>query len=197
MKSNKSNTEIEVLITKVIRCEASAQRQMYDLLVLKMYNTVYRILKNREDTQDCLQNAFGVLFRKIDMYDSAKGTFLNWVTRVFINEALGMLRKRKLRFEEINDAIILPIDSNSPLDQMEAESILKLIHSLPDTLRVIFNLYEIEGYSHKEIATILGIGESSSRTYLMRAKIKLKEIIEASNYDHPLITATSQKRRER
>lgn len=196
--SNKSSTEIEMLITNVIRCEASAQRQMYDLLVLRMYNTVFRILRNREDAQDCLQVSFGLLFRKIELYDSKKGAFVSWVTRIFINESLRMLRKRKMKFEEINDSIIVPISSNSGLDVLEAESILKLINSLPDQMRVIFNLYEIEGYSHKEIAKILNIGESSSRTYLMRAKVKLRALIESTSaIDNQLQIANRKKRSER
>ena len=180
MSTNKSHTEIEMLITNVIRCNASAQKQMYDLLVLRMYNTVYRILKNKEDTQDCLQVAFSLLFRKIEQYDANKGSFYAWCTRVFINESLRVLRKKKLKFEEINDSLIVPINYVSPLDKLEAEAVLELINSLPSQMRVIFNLYEIEGYSHKEIAELLNIAVSSSRTYLMRAKVKLRNKLQSA-----------------
>ena len=196
--TNKSKIEIEKLITKVIRCDAFAQREMYDLLVLKMYNTVYRILKNKEDTQDCLQVSFGLLFRKIEQYDAKKGAFISWGTRVFINESLQMLRKKRFRFEEINDSLLIPIHSKSPLENLEAKNILEIIKKLPDQMRLIFNLYEIEGYSHKEVSEILNIGESSSRTYLMRAKVKLRMLIESSiSIENQKIEALSNKRSER
>jgi RNA polymerase sigma factor (sigma-70 family) len=198
MSTNKSHTEIEILITNVIRCKASAQKQMYDLLVLRMYNTVYRILKNKEDTQDCLQVAFSLVFRKIEQFDNRKGSFFSWCTRIFINESLRMLRRKKLKFEEINDSLIVPINYVSPLDDLQAEKVFELINTLPSQMRVIFNLYEIEGYSHKEIAELLNIADSSSRTYLMRAKIKLRKKIESSRLlENHMDSAFSKKRSER
>jgi len=163
---------------KVRRCDERAQRELYDLLVLRMYNTVLRILKNREDAEDCVQIGFSILFRKIDLYDPDKGAFMAWSTRIFINESLGILRKRKIRFDEMNDNLYVEADSISPVANLNAEDILRKINMLPDQMRVIFNLYEIEGYSHKEIAQMLNVAESSSRTYLMRAKKKLKLLMD-------------------
>ena len=177
MTDYKSNIEIKELVAKVRKSDVRAQRKLYDLLVLKMYNTVHRVLANREDTLDCLQNGFASIFKKINNYDADKGAFVSWATRIFINEALGMIRKRKMRFEEISDNVIILNNESTAIDTLEAEYIMELIADLPDQYRIIFNLYEIEGYSHKEIAQKLNIGESSSRTYLTRAKLKLKKQI--------------------
>ena len=165
----------------VRRNDVRAQRELYDLLVLRMYNTVLRILKNREDAEDCVQMGFSILFNKIEIFDPKKGTFAAWSTRIFINESLGILRRRKIRFDSINDNMYVESYSISPLEKMKAEDILNLMDRLNDQMRVIFNLYEIEGYSHKEIGQILDIAESSSRTYLMRAKKKLKTLVENQN----------------
>ena len=163
---------------RVRRCDALAQRQLYDLLVLNMYNTVLRIVKNKEDAKDCLQIGFSLLFRKIDQYDPSKGAFSTWSTRIFINESLRILRQKRIHFEALDDSTYAKANTTSPLEKMQAMDILKLINSLPDQMRIIFCLYEIEGYSHKEIAETLEIAVSSSRTYLTRAKLKLRLILE-------------------
>ncbi len=169
---------MEVLLDRVRKCEPVAQRELYTQLVNIMYNTAWRLLKNREDTEDCLQIGFSQLFRNIDQYDTKKGAFSTWSTRIFVNESLRILKKKKLRFEEINDNLNVADYSISSLEHMQANDILRFIARLPDQLQVIFNLYEIEGYSHKEIAESLDIAESSSRTYLTRAKMKLRLLIE-------------------
>ncbi|MEM9545782.1 MAG: sigma-70 family RNA polymerase sigma factor [Bacteroidota bacterium] len=176
-KINERNSNIEELLKRVRQCDAVAQRELYDTLVLRMFNTVLRIVKNREDAEDCLQMGFSILFHKIDRFDPKKGKFTAWATRIFINEALGLLRHRKIQFDEICDNLFVEAHSMSPLDILNAEDIVNQMNQLPDQMRVIFNLYEIEGYSHKEIAQMLEIAESSSRTYLMRAKQKLRVLI--------------------
>lgn len=176
-KKSNHTIEIENLLKRVKRFEPVAQRELYDYLVLPMYNTVFRILKNRDDTQDCMQTGFSIIFKKIEQYDPGKGAFFSWATRIFINESLSILRKKKMNFLDIDDVVHLEVHSNSPLEDLQAEDIMKLVNSLPDQMRIIFNLYEIEGYSHKEISQMLGIGESSSRTYLTRAKAKLRQLL--------------------
>lgn len=166
--------KIEKLLRKLKDCDAAAQRELYNLLVLGMYNTVYRILKNKEDVQDCLQVSFSLLFRKIDQYDPGKGAFSAWSTRIFINESLRILRQKRVHFEMLDDGIYVKMEEATPLENLQVKDILNLVNALPDQMRVIFSLYEIEGYSHKEIAEILDIAVSSSRTYLMRAKMKLR-----------------------
>lgn len=174
MKINGKNIEFERLLKQVRQYDANAQRKLYDLLVLQMYNTVLRILKNKEDVQDCLQIGFSLVFKNIKQYDEQKGAFTTWITRIFINESLRVLKGKKIFFEDMNDNYSLVSNAASALDELQLEDIMKLINSLPDQLRVIFNLYEIEGYSHKEIGQMLEIAESSSRTFLARAKKKLR-----------------------
>lgn len=173
---------------RVRQGDALAQRELYNIMVLSMFNTVLRILKNKEDAQDCVQVSFSLLFRKIDQFDLSKGAFSTWSTRIFINESLRILRQKKIHFEILNDNIYLEANSTSPIENLHAEDILNLINSLPDQMRIIFSLYEIEGYSHKEIAKIIEIAESSSRTYLMRAKMKLRLLLK-SNTEETIYSA--------
>jgi len=186
-KIKRNNSNINELLVGVRKCDAVAQRELYDLLVLKMYNTVLRILKNKEDAEDCVQMGFSIVFRKIEQFDPNKGAFMAWTTRIFINESLGILRRKKIRFDEINDALYLEAHSISPLENLNVEELLRRINMLPEQMRVIFNLYEVEGYSHREIAHLLDIAESSSRTYLMRAKKKLRTMIEIETGERPNI----------
>ncbi len=176
-KVNARNLKINELLVKVRQFDARAQRELYDLIVLQMYNTALRILKNREDAQDCLQVGFTHLFGKVYQYDSEKGAFISWATRIFINESLRILRQKKIRFDELNDNLYLEAHSMTPIGKLNMEDILTTMNTLPDQMRIIFNLYEIEGYSHKEIGEMLDIAESSSRTYLMRAKKKMRSLI--------------------
>jgi len=184
VKINGKDIEFERLLMRVRRCDAMAQRKLYDLLVLKMYNTALRILKNKEDTQDCLQNGFSLIFKNIEQYDDKKGTFITWSTRIMINESLRILRKKKIYFEDVSENHSVASKSVSPLDDLQLEDIIKLINALPDQMRVIFNLYEIEGYTHKEIGQMLGVAESSSRTFLMRAKKKLRSLLETTTNEN-------------
>ena len=187
MKIKSNDIEFKRLLKQVRKYDANAQRKLYDLFVLQMYNTVLRILKNKEDVQDCLQIGFSLVFKNIDQYDEKKGAFITWVTRIFINESLRILRRKKIIFEDINENYSLLSNAASPLDELQLEDIMKLINSLPDQLRVIFNLYEIEGYSHKEIGQMLEIAESSSRTFLARAKKKLRLLMNNTTNENFII----------
>lgn len=177
MKLYKPYEDLEAVVMGVRRCEPRAQRALYDHLVLRMYNTAFRILKHTEDTQDCLQSGFSLIFNKIDKYDAQKGNIGSWAARIIINESLKLLKKRKVKFELIQDDFNIIDASISPIENLQAEDIFRLLDSLPDQMRIIFNLYEIEGFSHREIAETLNIAESSSRTYLTRAKVKMRALL--------------------
>jgi RNA polymerase sigma factor (sigma-70 family) len=141
-----------------------------------MYNTAYRYCFNKVITEDILQITFTKVFRSIDQYDPKKGSLKAWIRRICVNAAVDVLKK-EAKWEPLLDLNYEAIETNNYLNQIDAEFLLKLIQELPSDQRLIFNLYEIEGYSHQEIAAITGINVNSCRVYLSRAKDKLRATI--------------------
>uniref|UniRef100_UPI004048DA99 RNA polymerase sigma factor n=1 Tax=Algoriphagus sp. TaxID=1872435 RepID=UPI004048DA99 len=134
-------------------------------------------VKSEDLAQEITQDTFLKFFDTVGKLNEE--TLLKpWLRRIAVNTAIDYYRKnRKFRFqEEIEGHSLLQINENA-LDQLRYEEILKLLHQLPEDQSLVFNLYEVEGYSHKEIAEKLAITESSSRVYLTRAKQKLRQLI--------------------
>ncbi len=134
-------------------------------------------VKSEDLVQEITQDTFLKFFDTVGKLNEE--TLLKpWLRRIAVNTAIDYYRKnRKFRFqEEIEGHSLLQINENA-LDQLGYEEILKLLHQLPEDQSLVFNLYEVEGYSHKEIAEKLAITESSSRVYLTRAKQKLRQLI--------------------
>ena len=150
--------------------DRSAQKVLFDILAPKMYPVCIRYVGDRETAQDILQDGFVTLFSKLGSY-KGEGSFEGWARRIFINTALMYLRKK--------DA--LKTDIADQMSNMGYQELMKLVTSLPAGFRTVFNLYVIEGYSHKEIAELLGITETTSRTQLSRARIWLQNRIKAAN----------------
>jgi RNA polymerase sigma factor (sigma-70 family) len=157
--------------------DSNSQRQLYDMTVKQLYNVVYRVVADHHYTQDVLQESFIKIFKKIDQYDEGKGNVYGWMCKICINQSINFLRSRRLVFEEVDQLFVVPEGSVNALEKMDAEYILKLMALLPMQSRIIFNLYEIEGYNHSEIAALLDINVNSCRAYLSRAKSKLQEMI--------------------
>jgi len=139
---------------------------------------VQRYLVNITQAEDCVMRGMMKVFQQIDSFKfQGEHSLYVWSRRIIINEALMDLRKRNnfyLLTEE--DLIELP-DSTELLNEIDAEEIFRLIIGLPVGYRTVFNLYVIEEFSHKEIAQMLGINESTSKTQYRKAKIKLKEML--------------------
>ena len=137
-----------------------------------------------EAAKEMTNDTFLKVFKHIKKYDSSK-PFKTWLRRIAVNTAIDHYRKnRKAHYhsELCDDKIESPVFSTI-IEDLSVDEIYKLIDKLPATLRIVFNLYEIEGYKHEEIAAFLGISGSSSRTYLMRAKNKLQSMVKESiNY---------------
>lgn len=163
------------LVKACLKCNPNAQRALYEKYVHAMYNTVYRYTCNHHDTQDILQNAFSRVFKYLKKYDENKGDLLSWVRKIHIRCALDFIKKEKHYFEDINDKHILEVTQSFSYEEFEAEYILQLIEQLNPRDRIIFNMHQIEGYSHEEIAELLSININSSRVYLARAKKLLRE----------------------
>ena len=157
-----------------------AQYQLYRLYSKAMYNICYRIMNNQTEAEDLLQESFAEAFIKLESfrYESAFGA---WLKRIMVNKCINHLKKRRAELI-YTDSLPEYNDDNAGYSEMESaqlevKKIYQAMELLPDGYRVIFSLYLLEGYDHSEIAQILGITESTSKSQFSRAKQKLKEIL--------------------
>ena len=157
--------------------DQKAQFQIYKLYYKAMYNTSLRIVNDTMEAEDIMQESFLSAFEKIDIY-SGTVSFGAWLKKIVVNRSLDALNKRKAVFEDINSHIGISDESdfdsakNDEID-VKVEEVKEAIDRLPDGYRVILSLYLLEGYDHDEIAEILSINSSTSRSQLSRAKQKL------------------------
>jgi RNA polymerase sigma factor (sigma-70 family) len=157
-----------------------AQREIYNLYIKAMFNTALRIVGDREEAEDVIQESFLDGFMKIGMF-RGESTFGAWLKSIVVNKSIAKLRSRKVVLEEIDDKMestFVSDDDDDLEEKMETiERIKKGITSLPNGFRVVLNLYLFEGYDHQEIGAILGISEVTSRSQYIRGKSKLLEIL--------------------
>ncbi|MFD2602401.1 RNA polymerase sigma factor [Flavobacterium suzhouense] len=154
-----------------------AQEQLYKLLAPKLFAACLKYSRNRADAEDNLQDGFLLIFQKIGQFQF-KGSFEGWAKRVMINNVLQRYRSEgifELVSENIPDVAEVEVDSEG----ISMDYLVGIIQELPDRYRMVFNLYVIDGYSHKEIAEMLGITDGTSKSNLARARMILKEKIEA------------------
>ncbi|GAB3335960.1 RNA polymerase sigma factor [Marivirga atlantica] len=170
----KSTTE-ESLIAGCKRQKASAQKALFDKYSGRMLSICCRYIKDRLEAEGTMVTAFVKIFERIDQY-SGEGNFEGWMKRIMVNESLMYLRRNK------NMALSIDIEEayDNPNferleDHLEANDLLKLISELPVGYRTVFNLYAIEGYSHKEIGEQLEISENTSKSQLSRARTLLQK----------------------
>lgn len=161
------------LIKRCIRNNRKAQKILYQRYCNAMYSTAYRIINDREEANDVLQDAFIQIFRNLKSFrnESAVGT---WMKTIVIRTALKKLNTR-LEFQSVEDPSIYMLPDH--FMHMDAEYLEKAILSLPPGYRTVFLLIEVEGYNHKEVGQMLDISEGTSKSQLSRAKKMLREII--------------------
>ncbi|HPO39638.1 MAG TPA: RNA polymerase sigma factor [Bacteroidales bacterium] len=161
-----------------------AQFRLYELYSKAMFNTAYRIMGNREDAEDMLQEAFTDCFRKIGSYRT-ESTFGAWLKTIVINRCISRLRKREAELVFIDDYSRHEMQQDEPQEMIwpDPSVIARAVERLPDGYRVVFSLYLLEGYDHTEISQILGISESTSKTQYSRAKERLKKILSEMRRD--------------
>lgn len=159
-----------------------AQRAIYDMLSSKMYALCLRYMGDRDSASDVLQDGFVTLFSKLGSY-MGDGSFEGWARKIFINTALMALRKHDVmrQTEDIEEAYGVSDTGTSATQDIGYKELLGMISELPAGFRTIFNLYVMEGFSHKDIAQILDIEEVTSRTQLLRARAMLQEKIKNRN----------------
>ena len=168
------------IIELCIAGNVKAQYELYTLYSRAMFGICMRMLNQREESEDMLQEAFTEIFDKLGTF-RFESSFGSWAKRIVVNKCLNHLRRKKpdIRFEsEIKDSPVTEEGPDFSELKLQVEKIKTAITKLPDGFRVIFSLFALEGYDHEEISTILGISVSTSKTQYMRAKIKLKDLIQ-------------------
>ncbi|MCC6309076.1 MAG: RNA polymerase sigma factor [Chitinophagaceae bacterium] len=153
------------------------QEELYRRFSPRMYAVCLRYAGNAEEAQDILQEGFIKVFKKLDSFRS-EGSFEGWVRRIFVNTAIEHFRRKKYlmpvteREENTIEGKYLSV-----LDNLAAADIMALVQELSPGYRTVFNMYVVEGYSHKEIGDILGISEGTSKSQLSRAKVILQDMV--------------------
>lgn len=165
------------LIDGCLAEERWAQKEMYEKHYGKMMGICLRYSNNSEDAKDILNEGFIKVFRYLHRYKI--GTSLEgWIRRIMINTSIDFYRKAiRHRTEDIEYAANTTATGEDAISNYSAKEILSVIQTLPPSYRAVFNLYAIEGYSHREVATQLGISESTSRSNLVKARAKLKILL--------------------
>jgi RNA polymerase sigma factor (sigma-70 family) len=186
MQASANNLNQTIITDHLVnRCkegDVHAFRELYNAYSAAMYNICLRMTGNSADAEDTLQEAFIQIFRNIERLESA-GSVTAWIKRIVVNHCLSRLRKKKVYFEEVDN-----IDVEEEQGAVDEDSfawtvaaIKDAIHILPQGYRTVLNLYIFEEYSHKEIAVMLDISESTVKTQYMRAKDKVRQIVKQKN----------------
>lgn len=169
---------IQKLITGSRRLDRTSQREMVNYLSPFLFPICRRYAHTYEDAKDLLQEALILIFNNIDQLDSNEELpFKSWCRRIAINNALAKIRKNSSQLEVVQEHNITPMAPPKVYSQLNVEEILRLLQFLPSIHRAVFNLSVMDGYTHKEIADLLNIKESSSRTFLVRARQSLQRLI--------------------
>jgi RNA polymerase sigma factor (sigma-70 family) len=170
-------TKEEELVKGCLQHDPVAQKHLYALYSSKMYGICYRYVKDSMEAEDILVTAFTKVFDKIGQFKN-EGSFEGWIRRIVVNEALTYLRRNRSMYLETDLAQAQrEPDYDALADHLEAEDLLRIIKELPTGYRIVFNLYAIDGYSHKEIAEQLGISENTSKSQLSRARTYLQKVL--------------------
>jgi RNA polymerase sigma factor (sigma-70 family) len=165
------------LVNQCAKNDRKAQEEIYHLFSGKLFSICLKYSKNKQEAQDNFQDGFITIFNKIGQF-KFKGSFEGWLKRVMVNTILLKYRQKNvlnLVTEEIPDEVIVDIDDD---DEVSLDFLLNLIQELPDRYRMVFNLYVLDGFSHKEISKMLQIAEGTSKSNLARARAILKLKIE-------------------
>ncbi|NVO18976.1 MAG: RNA polymerase sigma factor [Bacteroidetes bacterium] len=177
------------LVEKCQSGDRKAQYELYNAYARAMYNLCFRMLNQAEEASDLLQDSFIDAFTRIHSF-RFESTFGAWLKRIVINKCINAIQKRKLELVDREIPETYPDSSNEDgideeMLQLSVDRVKKAMMQLPDNARLVFSLYLFEGYDHTEIADILHITESTSKTQFMRAKQRVKEILLAMpDYTH-------------
>lgn len=176
------NNTISAEAVQIQNCIAGcrkSQKELYDTYAAKMFVVCLRYTKEQMDAEDVLQDGFIKVFKNLDKY-RGDGSFEGWLRRIFVNTAIEHIRKNKNFTNDISDNIENTVKDkySNALDNLFEKDIYNITSGLSEGYKTVFNMYAIEGYSHKEIAEQLGITESTSKSQFSRAKAILRNLIQ-------------------
>jgi RNA polymerase sigma factor (sigma-70 family) len=161
---------------------SKAQYQLYQLYARAMYNICCRMMNDREEAEDMLQEAFTEAFLKLDSF-RFESSFGAWIKRITVNKCINALKKRKADLVPVeNFPDVVGDDDPEEVPGLTVEKIHQAMEMLPEGYRIIFSLYLLEGYDHTEISQIMGISEATSKSQYSRARQRMKEIL--TNQQH-------------
>ena len=170
----------DILIGRCLSGDMAAFRELYQRYSKAMFNTCLRLLNDRAEAEDVLQESFIEAFKNLDGFEY-RTSFGGWLKQICVNRSINQLKKRKLIFLDIEKASDRDWIEETPVDEneisLQVETVKKAIMLLPDGYRTVLNLYLLEGYDHEEIAEILNVAESTTRTQYMRARQKLLQLL--------------------
>lgn len=169
------------IVTRCRHQDRQAQQALFDALAGAMLLVCIRYVKDRHDAEEMMLNGFLKFFSNIAAFEyRGQGSITPWLRRIMVNECLMFLRREKRLVLNEEQAGMLPDDS-TPLSELQGRELMALIQQLPNGYRTVFNLYVVEGYSHREIGTLLGISEGSSRSQLSKARNTLQALLQQKN----------------
>lgn len=176
--------EDTLLVKECAKGSSKAQRALFDKFAPKMMAVCLRYVKGKQEAEDVLQDGFVKVFQKIVEF-KMEGSLEGWIRRIMVNTALDSIRKNKkllddIQVEEVQYKVSF---TDHGFDEMHVQVLQDLIEAMPDGYRVVFNMFAIEGYSHKEIADTLGVTENTSKSQYSRARAFLRTQLEKLESD--------------
>lgn len=173
------NLQEETLIGGCVKNDRKSQEQLYRMYADEMYNVCLAYEKDRDEVKDILQESFIKVFRNIEKYDK-KGPLKAWVRRIVVNTAIDHFRRKKDvdAFVDVETIAEITPEQGNQHGGQGFKDILKMVMRLPEGARMVFNLFALEGYSHKEIAEIMSISEGTSKSQYSRARQLLQQWVE-------------------
>jgi RNA polymerase sigma factor (sigma-70 family) len=173
------------LLKECRRRSITAQRYLYDQFAVSMFLLCRRYVKRDEIAEEVMMNGFLKFFHSLDEFEYVNdAATIGWMRKIMINECLMQLRSTNSFLQVASEEFPDVVTDEEVIDKLSAEEIFNLITQLPVGYRTVFNLYELENRSHKEIAEMLGISEGTSRSQLSKAKQMLQQLIIKNNADH-------------
>lgn len=170
------------LVDGCIREDRKCQEQLWNLYASKLLTVSIRYCQNREDAEDVLMEAFVKIFDNMTAF-RGQSSLETWMRRIVVNTSINKIRSRKFTESIDNEALHIGYSDQS-FEAMDAKALMKMLETLPVGYRMVFNLFAVEGYSHKEIADLLKIDEGTSRSQLAKARKALQDMIEKKGVIH-------------
>jgi len=175
------------IVDQIKKGDAKAQKQLYDMYSPLFMSMAMRYMKNIESAEDVMVMGFFKIFDNINKFKGT-GSFEGWMKRILVNEALMQIRKHNNLYMTLELSEVDKAYEASVVDDMAYADLLALMDELPPGYRTIFNMYVIEGYKHREIAELLGISINTSKSQLILAKKRMRELIKKKGFNKSMIS---------